>query len=278
MIKLGTKQMDDFQPMSTCSPLFTLAPEPTYTSATMDRNAHDDMSVSPLPFMVDFNLDGIDNETFREVKYPMFQGAQEELLHWHYCLSHFLFHHMQQMAQQGILPQKLAKERTPICSACAYGKATRKPWRTKGAVNKIPKLQITGPGDCISVDKLESTTPGLIAQLKGIPTRARYNSAAIFVDHSSGLSYVQLQKALTSKETVEVKQAFEAFAATHGVTIRHYHADNGRFQDKLFHQAIHKEKQMHSFCGINAHFQNGIAEKRIRDLQDNARTMLLHAQ
>ena len=39
-----------------------------------------------------------------------------------------------------------------------------------------------------------------------------------------------------------------------------------------------KEKQMHSFCGINAHFQNGKAEKRIRDLQDNARTMLLHAQ
>jgi len=45
------------------------------------------------------------------------------------------------------------------------------------------------------------------------------------------------------------------------VTIKHYHADNGSFQDKLFHQAIQEEKQMLSFCGINAHFQNGVAEK-----------------
>ena len=88
---------------------------------------------------------------------------------------------------------------------------------------------------------------------------------------------MHLQRALTSKETVEAKQAFEAFAATHGVTIKHYHADNRRFQDKLFHQAIHEERQTLSFCGINAHFQNRVAEKRIRDLQDNARTMLLHA-
>jgi hypothetical protein len=29
-------------------------------------------------------------------------------------------------------------------------------------------------------------------------------------------------------------------------------------------------------CGVNAHFQNGIAEKRIRDLTERARTSLLH--
>ena len=32
-----------------------------------------------------------------------------------------------------------------------------------------------------------------------------------------------------------------------------------------------------SFCGVNAHFQNGRAEKRIRDLRESARTALLHA-
>jgi hypothetical protein len=33
-----------------------------------------------------------------------------------------------------------------------------------------------------------------------------------------------------------------------------------------------------SFAGVNAHFQNALAEKRIRDLQDSARTMLVHAK
>ena len=31
------------------------------------------------------------------------------------------------------------------------------------------------------------------------------------------------------------------------------------------------------YCGDNAHFQSGVAEKRIRDLQDLTRTSLLHA-
>jgi hypothetical protein len=35
---------------------------------------------------------------------------------------------------------------------------------------------------------------------------------------------------------------------------------------------------MISFCGVNAHFKNGIAEKIIRDLQESARKQLLHAK
>jgi hypothetical protein len=33
-----------------------------------------------------------------------------------------------------------------------------------------------------------------------------------------------------------------------------------------------------TFCGVNAHFQNGQAEKAIRDLSESARKQLLHAQ
>ena len=35
---------------------------------------------------------------------------------------------------------------------------------------------------------------------------------------------------------------------------------------------------MTTYCGVNAHHQNGGAEKRIRDLQEQARKMLLHAE
>jgi hypothetical protein len=98
------------------------------------------------------------------------------------------------------------------------------------------------------------------------------------VDHKSRLSFVHLQQHLTSAETLEAKHAFEAFARKYGVVVRHYHADNGRFADNLFVQDIAKQGQTLSFCGVNAHFQNGIAEKRIRDLQESARKQLLHAK
>ena len=81
----------------------------------------------------------------------------------------------------------------------------------------------------MSVDQLESTVPGLIAQLKGIPTKVHYRAATIFVDHFSRMSYVHLQKSLSSKETVQAKRAFETYAITYGVLVHHYHADNGCF-------------------------------------------------
>ena len=61
------------------------------------------------------------------------------------------------------------------------------------------------------------------------------------------------------------------------VCIRHYHADNGRFADNLFIQNIESNGQTISFCGVGAHHQNGRAEKRIRDLRESARKMILHA-
>jgi hypothetical protein len=83
---------------------------------------------------------------------------------------------------------------------------------------------------------------------------------------------------LSSEDTVKAKTAFETFASTYGVKITHYHADNGRFADNAFREDLRRNNQTISFCGVNAHWQNGVAEKRIRDLSENARTMLLHAQ
>ena len=61
----------------------------------------------------------------------------------------------------------------------------------------------------MSIDQLESTTPGLIGQLKGIPTKLRYKVATVFVDHFSRLSFVHLQKTTSADETVLAKEAFE---------------------------------------------------------------------
>jgi histone deacetylase 1/2 len=98
------------------------------------------------------------------------------------------------------------------------------------------------------------------------------------VDHFSRLSFVYLQYSSSGAETLKAKLAFEDFARSHGVTIKHYHADNGRFVDNLFKNSCEEKGQTQSFCGVNAHWQNGIAERHIRSHQETARTMLLHAK
>jgi hypothetical protein len=184
---------------------------------------------------------------------------------------------MQTMAKAGILPRRFAKCNVPICWSCHYGKMHKKPWRTKAPPEKVEPRVIQNPGDCVSVDQMESRTHGLIAQMKGTPTKARYVAATIFVDHVSRLGYVYLMKDMTSAETLKVKHAFEAYAASNGVSVRHYHCDNGRFADNAWAELCDLKGQTISYCGVNAHFMNGIAERQIRELSKVARTSLIHA-
>ena len=197
--------------------------------------------------------------------------------YWHQRLGHPPNLRIRAMARTGRLPRKLLECRIPLCPSCVFGKATRRPWRTKGQQAGLKDDTITSPGDCVSIDQLESPTPGIIGQVKGSLTKRRYQVTTVFVDHHSDITFVFHQLTTSGDETVEAKQAFEKYAASCGVSIRHYHADNGRFAEHKFIDAVQQKGQTISFCGVGAHFQNGIAEKRIRDLQDSARTMIIHA-
>jgi hypothetical protein len=210
-------------------------------------------------------------------KKPPDNPAESLLMSWHLRLGHLPFPILQQAATLGILPRRISTCAAPRCPGCLYGKAKRKPWRSSNKLSSIAK-KATRPGDCVSVDQLISSTPGLIAQSTGKLMKARYKVATIFVDHASGLDFVHLQETTNAKETVEAKDAFERFAKRHGVTIKHYHADNGIFASKTFRRAIIRANQTITFCGVNAHHQNGVAERRIRDLSECARAMLLHAR
>jgi Reverse transcriptase (RNA-dependent DNA polymerase) len=117
----------------------------------------------------------------------------------------------------------------------------------------------------------------LIIQIKGNPTKERYNAATVFVDHYSDITFVHLQRSLSAEDTIEAKEAFERWSKSHSVTISHCHADNGRFAETAFMAHVAKCGQTITFCGVNAHFQNGQAERRIRTLQELGRTQLLHA-
>ena len=53
---------------------------------------------------------------------------EAELLMAHHHFQHILFSKLQEMAHQGILPWRLAHCKIPSCSACLYGKATKRAW------------------------------------------------------------------------------------------------------------------------------------------------------
>ena len=88
---------------------------------------------------------------------------------------------------------------------------------------------------------------------------------------------MHLQSTLTSQDALAAKWAFEAHCRNHGVTVKQYHADNGRFADNIFINDCKAQGQTITYCGVNAHWQNGLAEKGIRDGREAAKTMLLHA-
>jgi GAG-pre-integrase domain len=204
-------------------------------------------------------------------------SAEEELMRWHVRFGHMLMSRIQSLASEGVLPRRLVDCKVPICPGCMYGKLTRQLWRVKNQTSQIAE-KATHPGECVSVDQMISTIPGLIAQLKGIPTRQRYQLATIFVDHASDYTFVHFQTSASSLETVQAKQEFERHASGAGVTIKRYHCDNGRFVDNLWTKDMKLKNQEITLCGTYAHHQNGKVEKRIRDLQELARTSLLHAK
>jgi len=200
-----------------------------------------------------------------------------ELLRYHHRFGHISFQKLQKMAKQNIIPRKLADIEPPVCSACLYAKATRRQWRNRRRKDWSEKKRTaTRPGDIISVDQLVSPAPGFIGQMTGALTKQRYRYATIYVDHYSGLGYVYLQKSADAEETIKGKHAFEQYSRQHGVSIRAYHADNGIFRAHKWEDDCRANQQALTFAGVNAHHSNGLAERRIRSLQDLTRSMLIH--
>jgi len=200
-----------------------------------------------------------EDETVEE-DYPTYSQDAQEYMHWHYRLNHHTHTVMINMAKQNMLPRRITKilvdmskqhRKPPMCNDCCGAKATRKPWRGKSAkYNQRHLKKATYPGEVISVDQLESSIPGFIGQMTGKLTRQRIVASTVFVDHASDFSYVYHQTSMMSEETLKSKLAFEKFALSHGVHIKHYHADNGRFKDNLFTKSIDDKGQTISFCGV----------------------------
>ncbi len=137
------------------------------------------------PHLIEFDLQGPQEEDLVPVdideEEKVAEPASTAMLREHHWLSHLPFSCMRSMARAGVLPSTFATCWEPLCTACMYGKATRRPWWTK-AIEQGGLKQATYASQCVAVDQSESPMPGLVAQLKGIPTKKRYTCATEFVD------------------------------------------------------------------------------------------------
>lgn len=113
--------------------------------------------------------------------------------------------------------------------------------------------------------------------MSGNPTVHRYTCATSFVDHFTDFTYLKLQHSTGMEETITGKEEFEKLARENGITILAYHADNGVFASNQLRDHFTENNQQLTFSGVNAHHQNGLAERKIREIQDMTRTMLIHA-
>ena len=132
---------------------------------------HGPLTFSPLPHQME-----ADHLNEAEAA----SNDQAELLQCHHRLSHLQFLQLKTLARNGEIPKRFEQVKEPKCAGCLFGKMTKVPWRTRSKTNsKVHKA--THPGECVSIDQMESTQAGFIAQLKGRLTTKRYKAATIFV-------------------------------------------------------------------------------------------------
>ena len=215
--------------------------------------------------------------------------SQRTLLRLHETFGHMPFPLLRTLIKSGAIPSdspSIAHCDVPKCLSCLVGQAKRRPWRSR----KEPKVirgtakdfhPLTGhlqKSTTASCDHFACSQPGLIPQGKGILTLDNYVGGTVYVDHATSVTYLYLQTSLDAIQTLQGKLAFERFMASHGVLVAAYRADNGIFADHVFRGSILDADQDITYCGVGAHHQNGVAERRIQSISDRARTLLLHAK
>lgn len=205
---------------------------------------------------------------------------QRQLLVLHHRYGHKSINEIREWADKSLygIPSNLGHKNknldNPVCSACQFGSMHR---RSKNSQNSGALSKDLGPGDVVSADHMVAGTPGLIPFRSGKPSKRRYTHSTMWVDNFSKFIKSYLQETITAAATIESKHAFERFAKRFNRKIKHIHSDNGVFRSKAFLQDCQNNNQTWSFCGVGAHWQNGIVERYIGIITERARTMLLHA-
>ena len=243
-------------------------------------------------------LSPADDAIFKKSNWNL-DSAQKELLRWHYKLGHInMFHVQSLLRKQPAVPSSTPtivdiKERAivpinnrsshiqhPLCAACQLAKQKKRcpPTHTTGKHSESGGASdnIVRPGMRVSTDLYASTIRGRLPDTFGRESPDRqYSAGAIFVDQASKFVYVSHQVSTTASETVRSKHRFEAFAASFGVTVKSYLADNHPFDKSEWTTDCANQQQTCLFSGVGAHHQNP-SERYQQTIFNMARTMMMH--
>ena len=158
-----------------------------------------------------------------------------------HLLYHLPYHIFFCLESSGFLPKRLieCQNKPPLYFACQIGQSHCWPWQKKG--NKRGSICTpaqTDPVDCVLVDQVLPSHPSLILKIYGFISNQKLWGCTTFVDHVSNYICMHLIRGLSLSETLLAKAVIEKILAQAGKTIKHYHANNGRFLGSGFVDAI----------------------------------------
>ena len=136
------------------------------------------------------------------------------------------------------------------CAACELSKASKQRLnsfvpqsRGKGRQKQFKiRNEDLEPGQKVSIDQYQSTTPGRRVGSKG-KEKNIFCGGTLFYDHSSTFIHIKHQVSLNAGETVMSKEEFERVMSGVGRKVKSYHTDNDPFQSKAFREALVSENQ-----------------------------------
>ena len=158
------------------------------------------------------------------------------------------------MDHRGVLTDTiLTVPKLPLCVVCIFATAHRRSWRTKLKSNyPNSKPQHNAPGRGTLCDHVVYHQPGLVSQSTGIHTHKKFWGSVLYANHYSDFIYNNLITGTISLATLESKQAYKRVAASYGLSLKSYHADNLRFnKQKLqgrFYQGQTNADKLQCWC------------------------------
>ena len=139
------------------------------------------------------------------------------------------------------------------------------------------KVRYLLAGANVSVDHFKSRIKGWTYDSFGKTSSDQYVGGCIFVDHMSSDIHVEPQLWLSTSESIHAFIIFEKLCLDNGTLIQSSLQTMDHLKQRTLLTIYEIKNRRIQYYVINAHYQNGIAERNIRTVSGMFRALILHA-